>query len=270
MERIVGRSELLSEDFASSTSPEPEAREVLRRLTNIEFVNAGEASKATNLQEDDPTQADDDEGYEFRLFGSTKAVDRKLAEGGVNKIRLRSPPVSQGDAGLIRSERDRSYYFAKPLSVTEEEQFQSVAVNGEQVLARARRPWPGSSYPWKVLHLSLSNLNSSIRTEEIQTFRSLADHSLSTKRKRPGKKYRIKVRQKQALIQAQQDASKAAAEAKEAAEREKRTRRNREKKVKKRLRDKAKMSVATIDLDTTKVEDSAILPTPPSPSHPIR
>lgn len=128
---------------------------------------------------------------------------------------------------------------------------QSTALTGEQVLAQARIPWPGSSYSWKVLHLPLSNVQKSIRPQQLEPLRNLVNDNLQAKRKRPGKKYRIKLRRKQAALQAQRDARKAAAETKEAAKREKRTRRNREKKVKRRERDRAKKSAATLEQPTS-------------------
>jgi len=62
----------------------------------------------------------------------------------------------------------------------------------------------------------------------------------STNRKRAGKKRRIIVRKKLALVRAKEAVSNMTAAEREAAEREKRTRRNREKKVKKKGRDKLK------------------------------
>lgn len=244
MERIVDRSELQSERSSISTSPEPEAIETLKQIQRFDFVNVGTITQDTVARHESTADVDEDE-YEFRLFGALKAANTEQLVGGLHKIRLRSPSISKDDAGLIQPKRILNYYFANPLSSVEKSNLESTALTGEEVLAHAQSPWPGSSYSWKVLHLPMSNMKKSIRTQGLQSFQNLIDDKMPAKRKRLGKKYRIKLRRKQAVLKAQQDDSKAAAETKEAAEREKRTRRNREKKVKKKLRDKAKKSAAT-------------------------
>lgn len=62
----------------------------------------------------------------------------------------------------------------------------------------------------------------------------------STNRKRVGKKRRVLIRKKLALVRAKEAVANMTSAEREAAEREKRTRRNREKKVKKKSRDKLK------------------------------
>ena len=246
MECIVGRTELESEDSSPSTSQEPEETSRLRSLDDFEFVNAVTTS-AEVVPAQANTETPDNDEYDFRLFGAAKGVDSEQRNDGLHKIRLSSPSISKADAGLVHPERNRGYYFTKPLSDVEVKKFRSSALTGEQVRAQAYGPWPGCSYSWKVLHLPLSNVQKSIRNQELQPFRGLINEDPPAERKRPGKKYRIKLRRKQATLKAQQDASKAAAETKEAAEREKRTRRNREKKLKKKQREKAKKSTDTFE-----------------------
>ena len=242
MERTVGRSELQSEDSFSSSSADLEAVQRLKQMKDFEIVHALTNIEELGNRDENTVDTPDDSEYDFRLFGTTNAVKREQPLHSIHKIRLSSPPTSKAKAGFTQPTRDSTYYFTQPVSTLEKRNIESVALTGEEVLAHARRPWPGSSYSWKVLHLPITNVQKSIRTQHLYSFQKLVNDNPPIKRSRHGKKYRIKLRNRHATLQAQKDANKAAAEKKAAAEREKRTRRNREKKVKKRLRDKSKIA----------------------------
>lgn len=237
MERIVGRADLESDDSASSSSEDLEETSRSRLLGDFEFIQR--ANYETVDHGKDIAEDANDEEYEFRLFGA--------AGNSKSKIRLDSPSLPNAEPGFIQPKRNLGYYFTAPLSTSDIERIQSTALTGDEVLAQARRPWPGCACPWKVLHLPSSASKELPHTERLQLFDKLIGRDHPAKRKRAGKKHRIKLRQQHAKLRAQQDADKAASEVKEAAEREKRTRRNREKKVKKKERDKAKKSAAVVD-----------------------
>lgn len=237
MEQVITRSVLRSNSSSPSISSEPSTFSVLKNFDIFEASN----SKTTRLETTtiDETQADDDE-LDFRLFSAPKAADREI-----HKVRVRSPSLGPGDAGFVQPNRDPSYYFTQDLPDTFRENFQSVALTGEQIHTFAKQPWPGSAYGWKVLHLPPSALSKEIRRNETEYLPLLVDESTGTTRKRPGKKYRIKLRHKHAAFEARKAAEETAAAEKESALREKRTRLNRAKQIKKRARDKARKAAET-------------------------
>ena len=95
---------------------------------------------------------------------------------------------------------------------------------------------PGCELPWKVV-----TIRGPCSRKATTSFTSLPTES--TNRKRIGKKRRIILRKRVALLKTKEAAEKMKVAEKEAAEREKRTRRNREKKVKKKVREKAKKAI---------------------------
>lgn len=231
----MDRSELLSEHSTPPSSPDMKS---LKKLDEFEFVNHDEAAS------DGHGPNADDEEMDFLLFAPSTNKTSDAVD--VAKIRVQTPPLATGEPGFVIPDRDQSYYFTKELANDTKEMLSQAAVSGQDVLMRSKCNWPGSSYPWKVLHiqntkrqrLSLSNANT--------LFAKLCDSPSHAKRKRPGKKTRVKVRTKAAMVKARQDESRKAAEQKEAEEREKRTRRNREKKVKKKQREKAKKTETSV------------------------
>lgn len=241
MERVVSRDDLDSEESSLISVEEDVNKKPLPNDFEIVALQPGnhthhEYAQASNEKED---------AFEFRLFGATNSAGAQHADSGTLRIRLRSQSVDKEKAGLVQPSRDSGYYFARPTTSSEKVHYEAAALSGKEVLAQAQIPWPGSEYAWKVLHLPLSAIPKGVRIEQQQTFQKLIDAPTLSKRTKPGKKYRIKLRQKRAQREAHQNATKIAAEAREAAQREKRTKRNREKKVKKRQRDKAK-EIATI------------------------
>lgn len=235
---MVSRSELVSESGSEGNTSEPTAVESLKTLDAFNSTAFTTTTIAADAAANNGNESEDDE-LDFRLFsaGAKSQAESGPAQTTVHKIRLRSPSVDSGKAGFIQPERNSNYYFASLSNTTEKQNIAFAAVTGRQVQERAKQPWPGFAYPWKVLHLSSTHVHKSIRRPIPAVFSKIVDDSSPKKRTRPGKKYRIRVRAKKA-------ASEAAVASKELAERENRARKNREKKLKKRARDKVKKAAA--------------------------
>ncbi|KAF2478587.1 hypothetical protein BDY17DRAFT_328123 [Neohortaea acidophila] len=238
MQRVISRSELVSVSGSEDSSPEPTAAESLKTLDAFNSTDFTTTTIAADVTANPANESEDDE-LDFRLFsaGAKRQAESGREPTAVHKIRLRSPSVDSGKAGFIQPERNSDYYFTSPINNVEKQNIILAAVTGKQVQERAKQPWPGSAYPWKVLHLSSTHLHKSMRRPIPAVFSKVVDDSSPKKRTRPGKKYRIRVRAKKA-------ASEAAVASKELAERENRARKNREKKLKKRARDKVKKAAA--------------------------
>lgn len=241
MQRAVARADLHSP--ASSPEPEPDqaALERLKGSIAFDFVSTQDLAALPDHLED---QAED---LDFRLFATEPAAkDQRASEA--QKIRLRSPTPQTGEPGFLQPDRPSSYYFVNSADSRRKEEFQQAALSGAQVSSLSKRPWPGSAYPWKVLHLPRSSVKRSVLAmsghANSDLFTKLGEmvSDESTKRKRPGKKARIKVRVKLAAQAARSEKARAGIEAKGRAEREKRAKKNRDKKLKKRAKDKAKKS----------------------------
>ena len=199
---------------------------------------------------EDALGTEDDE-LEFRLFSAPSITKDAEPANAVQKIRLASPSVDHSNAGFVQPDRDPSYYFTNGLSEAVKDDLHSVALTGQQIHALARQPWPGSAYEWKVLHLPPSSMSEATRQDEAKCFTSLVSDAPVSKRKRPGKKYRIKLRRKHAEAETRKAAVEAAAASKE-------TRYARKsglgsigrKKARKRARDKAKKVAAATEEGT--------------------
>ena len=173
----------------------------------------------------------------FRLF----APSSTQVDGGAAKvIRIRSLTPENEEAGLVDPHRDRRYYFVGQRTPGEVQQYALAAVSGEEVLARSRSYWPGSVYPWKIIHIRAAQAKSAFRADNTSMNIMLAEDS--TRRRRLGKKGRIRKRQKYAKREARAKEQSVVLAEKERLAREKKARRNREKKFKKRARDKTKKS----------------------------
>ena len=238
MEHVVSRADLARTESSPSPSPEPDVLERFRGLDELEFA----PSKATSADNDvTMTGNEHDEGLEFQLFAAPKKSGGDLkayAPAETHRIRLRSPSLDPEKVGFVRPHRYQGYYFARELTAEEKNQMENAAVTGRQVLSHATSPWPGTAYPWKILHLPSSRSAKALPSQ--LHIPRLGDPSPAKKRTRPGKKYRIKIRKKAAAALEKKEERKAQEEKREAEEREKRTRRNREKKVKRKAKEKAK------------------------------
>ncbi|KAK0794754.1 hypothetical protein LTR59_007672 [Friedmanniomyces endolithicus] len=229
MERVVSRTELQSPASPPVLTPESDAFRHLRALDDLHYVT----KPTEDLQPGDP-----EEDLDFRLFAAVSTADGVSA---ANKIRLRSPTPQTTAAGFVVPGRGRRYYFAETSATGDKENFARAALSGAQVLALSLKPWPGSAYPWKVVHVPSTKGRLPSGSVAVKD-RIDVTTDLLAKRKRPGKKSRIKIRTKLAISRVEAEKSQANAVAREAAEREKRVRTNRAKKLKRRAQEKAKKS----------------------------
>lgn len=241
MERIVKRSELRSEDMSDDDIPDAE---VMHDLTPFKFVE----QTAPQIE-----QVEDEDEMDFCLFAPTPGKEKDTQP--ISKIRLKSPTPTNAEPGLENPHRKKSYYFTDPLEPEELQRLASTAVPGRDIQARSCSFCPGSSYPWKVLHIRATKREALVLAKASAVYDDLVAEP--SKRKRPGKQARIKSRTKQATIKAAQEQDQKAAELKEIADREKRTRRNREKQAKKRAREKVKKAADGAGNDARDVEDDA-------------
>jgi hypothetical protein len=118
--------------------------------------------------------------------------------------------------------------------------FHFAAVSGEEVLrGRMRRNW-GLEVPWRVRILRGTSTSAlGLKVEVRGTVTAQSADGVSERRRKPGKKRRVILRERRRKIEAREEARRKEREGKEEAEREKRTRRNREKKVKRKMKEKA-------------------------------
>ena len=180
---------------------------------------------------DEAQEIEQDEELEFRLFAPAAST-----QPAVQKVRVKSPTPVVQEPGFLVPSRDKSYYFTGATCASLAEEYQCVAVSGEDVLQRAKTPWPGSFLPWRVTKITISGKSIPSSPQAIDV--------TEKKHRRAGKKKRIAIRKKAVALEAKRKAATISAAEKEAEEREKRTRRNREKKVKKKEKEKAKKAAA--------------------------
>ncbi|GAB7365723.1 hypothetical protein MBLNU230_g7061t1 [Neophaeotheca triangularis] len=252
----VSRSALRSQTPSPPTSPEIDREHVLAQLQNLDYdlptsqiTNEQDRITGATPQESNEHDAEDDEGLEFRLFAPTtkptassnkNQTDKNQTQTQIQttRIRLDSPTEENRAPGFLNPHRNRAYYFATPPSPETQKTLDIIALSPTQIHNLSKIPWPGVSYPWKVLHLPATN--SSPQTPQPKTFAKLGlQAEVSKKRTRLSKACRIRKRKALAMARDEQARVREVKEAKEVAEREKRTRRNREKKIKKRAKEKA-------------------------------
>jgi hypothetical protein len=226
-------------------------------------------------EDDDEEEDEEEDGFEFPLFAAPKASakpsstdetgdlggekDNERQSGYEKKatriILLDDADSLTGDGAFVVPDRDSGYFFAPAATGVVKEQFEKVAMSGDDVRGcLAQRYW-GLEVPWRVRILRVTKKGAKAsstrggtdeteRVEVIGTDEAIRQGEImkmkKKKKKKPGKKRRIVLRITTKKTQdAREKADKAKAEAEER-DREKRTRRNREKKVKRKVREKAK------------------------------
>lgn len=183
--------------------------------------------------------------FEFRLFSTTGTAKPGNEEDETpQKILLVDEDEDVGDGGFVVQERNRGYYFAEKAQGEKQIGFEIMALSGEDVLSRAKRRAWGLEVPWRVRVLKVIGKKGIGEAFEVA---GTEDMEGDMKRKRPGKKRRIILRERKKLRKKLQEQKKVEQEKKEEAEREKRTRRNREKKVKRKMKEKAKKAGDTVE-----------------------
>jgi hypothetical protein len=187
--------------------------------------------------------------FEFRLFASTTpGQSGNDKEGPTQKIILVDEEEDVGDGGFVVQERNRGYYFAEKADGERRQGFVVMALSGEEVVGRAReRAW-GLEVPWRVRVLKVARRKASEdAAAPVDAVVGIEDENQDAKKKRPGKKRRIILRERKKIREKLQEQKKAEEDKREEAEREKRTRRNREKKVKRKMKEKAKKAGGPVD-----------------------
>jgi hypothetical protein len=79
--------------------------------------------------------------FEFRLFSSNGPGTKP------SKIVLRSPSPKNIEPGFVVPSRPESYYFAR--TAEREREFESITVEGTELLNRAAIPWVQSNPPFR-------------------------------------------------------------------------------------------------------------------------
>ncbi|RAL67435.1 hypothetical protein DID88_008190 [Monilinia fructigena] len=150
---------------------------------------------------------DQEEEFDFRLFSNGKE----------SKIVLKEDVADEGV--FIVKERNKSYFFTGPTEGERKEEYAFAAISGEDVSqAESKDTGDGKSH---------GELDSN-----------------GEKKRKPGKKMRIILREREEKSQAQEEAIAKEKESKEEAERERRARKNREKKVRRKAKEKALKAAA--------------------------
>ncbi|PMD28682.1 hypothetical protein NA56DRAFT_675740 [Hyaloscypha hepaticicola] len=177
-------------------------------------------------QENPQESQEEPHEFEFRLFSAPKYSNDNDIQA--QKIILASPSSEHGDGGFVTRERDRRFYIAEPATGERKQRFVFAAVSGEEVLNLARRRAWGLEVPWRVKAIRYGQGEVLIQV-----------HPSEKGKRKPGKKRRIVLRERQRKVVQREEAKKRERERGEEAEREKRTRRNRVKKVKRKMKEKA-------------------------------
>lgn len=228
----MGREALHSPESSPRSSPDPDLTELFRSRIQSEFTFT---TVDESLEDAGNNAEESEEEAELVLFaGLSQTVES-------HKIRLSSPDAGNGEPGLL-VKKPRSYYFADDITSEKEEEYETVAVTGKEVIEMSQIPWSGCALPWKVHKITPAGMKKAVLIGHLPTLVALEEHA--KRRTRKGKKSRIALRKKMQAAENKQTEQARLAKEKEEAEREKRTRRNREKKVKKKAREKAKKEAA--------------------------
>jgi hypothetical protein len=162
------------------------------------------------------------------------------------KIVLEVEEEELGEGGFVVRNRNPKYYFAEKAVGEQKWRFESAALSGEEVLDLSKRRAWGLEVPWRVRVLkSIEKLKGAGNGAALGDKVVAVEVGDETKRKRPGKKRRIIMRQRGGKREEIEERKRREKELKDETEREKRTRRNREKKVKKKMKEKAKKAEGT-------------------------
>ncbi|KAM3510642.1 hypothetical protein MY11210_005727 [Beauveria gryllotalpidicola] len=197
--------------------------------------NADSPEQTMNAAQVEDDKCDAEQGYEFNLFSTA-------GPGGATrpaKVILEDENELLGDGAFVQR-RPYSYYVAKASSAKEKEQYRYAAVTADTIVQWSTRPSWGMAMPWRVISTSATR---KARPGD------KSDTEQAAKRKRPGKKQRILLRQR--TEKEAQAAGEAAKKQTEKAEnvKSKKKRLNRVKKLRKRAKDKEKKVAARAEAD---------------------
>ncbi|RDW94310.1 hypothetical protein BP5796_00073 [Coleophoma crateriformis] len=246
----VRRSDLYTHSRSSSASPSPPDPSLVAKFQNQlaqiygivpptaplspEDGAPGPSADTEEMHDAEDAQ-DDDQGFEFRLFSSAKPAEKDNPQ--THKIVITDEDADWGDGAFVVPHRELSYYIIPKAEGDRRRGIELMAMSGEDILReKSRRHW-GLEVPWRVKVLKVQGTVKKRGVERIVTMDQDAEEM--AKRKKPGKKRRIILRERKKIKDEAEQKRKIAMEMKEEAEKEKRIRRNREKKIKRRLKEKA-------------------------------
>ena len=195
----------------------------------------GEKGVYDNDREEGAHEEEAEQEFEFRLFSGQGMAGKKIV--------LSNEEEDTGDGAFLVKQRRLGYYIAEKADGERKREFEVAALSGEDVLRmQTSRAW-GLEVPWRIKVIKVSSkrkVNTVDEVEKENLVFGITDGDEEGKRKRPGKKRRIVLRERKKKRDALAAQRKKEKDEKEEAEREKRTRKNRERKIKRRLKDKAK------------------------------
>jgi hypothetical protein len=201
------------------------------RVKSSDTDDSSAGEEEDNADENPEVQDDGREEYDFCLFGGAGAA-------ASTKVVLEDDSAPAGEGG-IRTERPRSFYLATKASPDEKQQYEFAAVTGDQVLEMSRLRWWGMEYPWRVTHITTALTETKKGGGENGVTDSKdGQQGTETKRRRPGKKRRIAMRNKERVKKSKAEVAAKKAEEKEEHIKEKKKRLNRLKKLRKRAKNK--------------------------------
>ncbi|KAJ4145584.1 hypothetical protein LMH87_004431 [Akanthomyces muscarius] len=198
----------------------------------LEDNSESHAQDTDAVDVDDNGEHDTEQGYEFNLFSTASAG----GPAGPAKVILEDENADLGDGAFVRP-RPLSHYAAKTPSAKQKEQYSYAAVTADDIVQWSAQPSWGMAMPWKVVSISATR-KAKPGDKSVDILMENIDEA--AKRKRPGKKQRILLRQrKKTKAQAAEDAAKKEME-KEEHIKDKKKRLNRIKKLRKRAKGKEK------------------------------
>lgn len=222
-------------------------------------------------------QAQETDEYQFNLFRPSSKPIVKLnlqnsestpkVEAQPPLISLRSPSPD-ATFNSTATCRPSSYYFTSSLpqaTLTNlRKSYNDSAISTTALLKKSQFSWPGTSLPWRVIHLPAHRKQVVIHnfvsqsTATLPTEISASEDKVIRRRTRPSKKRRDLLKLKAAKRQALIDESKT----KEEHEREKKNRKNRERKLKRRAKERRekdeKRAGAELESENRMDEESSI------------
>ena len=185
---------------------------------------------------EDAAAEDGENVFEFRLFSTSSQSAPKVIlaseDDGLNR---------DGAEGRFVADRPLTFYLTGPPGPEKLAQFDYAAIQYGDILSGSRQRAWGLEVPWKVRRVIVS----SGRTSD-KSGRAVAAAATSSmeqgdrKRKRPGKKRRIALRQKEKALKEKVAATEKQQMTKEEHLKEKKKRLNREKKLKRRQKEREK------------------------------
>lgn len=200
----VSRTDLSSSSQDSTPSPTLRSAFLSSVHRNLELLETPNLDANPTSPAKGQGYGNDDGLVAFRLFAGSAETSR---------FRVSSPAAATASnaGGLVRTGRPYEYHFAPNPNGDELMRLKEAAVEGQDILARAKMVWPGCQLPWKVITVSgnvIASVGGQSESEELK--------ARKRKKCRPGVKAR-RARRRQVDEQAA-----------------KKNKRNREKKMKKR------------------------------------